>query len=221
MPKKSTSPLVRERVCDSIRDALTDRILNRTYQPGDKITELAIAKEFGTSQAPVREALRELESSGLVRTERYKGTRVREVSARESAEAYRVRASLESLAAETALPALCGQLPALRECVKRMESAAKNRRPAIQAQQNHAFHRLIVEASANSVLLRIWESLAFEARTHSRLKQRQTDPLDDAKSHHAMIASIENSDAVELGRLLREHSNSFAESIESEQEACD
>ncbi|MCC9602107.1 GntR family transcriptional regulator [Stieleria sp. JC731] len=217
MPQKKSQPIVRERICDAIREALTERILNRSYKPGDKITELAIAEEFGTSQAPVREALRELEASGLVCTERYRGTRVREVSPRESAEAYRVRACLEALAARTALPELAEQLPTLRKCVQRMESAAKGKRTAVQAQQNHEFHRIIVESSGNTVLLRTWESLAFEARTHSRLKQKQTDPLDDAQSHHAIISAIENGDSNELAILLEQHSNRFASLIEDDQ----
>src|SRR6188472_3012956 len=70
-----------------IRRALVQRITDGTYAPGDRLVELKIASEFGTSQGPVREALRELEVMRLVSTEAYRGTRVRAASPEEMREA--------------------------------------------------------------------------------------------------------------------------------------
>ena len=68
-----------KRVCmrDRIRDVLVARILDGTYPSGLQLKELSLAREFNVSQAPIREALRELEGTGLVTSERYRGTRVR------------------------------------------------------------------------------------------------------------------------------------------------
>ncbi len=76
--KTADAPSVK-RVCmrDHIRDVLVARILDGTYPAGMQLKELSLAREFNVSQAPIREALRELEGSGLVTSERYRGTRVR------------------------------------------------------------------------------------------------------------------------------------------------
>ncbi|HXR91715.1 MAG TPA: winged helix-turn-helix domain-containing protein, partial [Steroidobacteraceae bacterium] len=62
---------------DQIREVLVARILDGTYPAGTQLKELTLAREFNVSQAPIREALRELEGSGLVTSERFRGTRVR------------------------------------------------------------------------------------------------------------------------------------------------
>ena len=61
---------------EQIKDALVQRILDGTYEPGQRLVELRIAEEFGVSQAPVREALRELEILRLVESEPFRGARV-------------------------------------------------------------------------------------------------------------------------------------------------
>ena len=61
-------------------------MLDGTYKPGDRLLELQIAREFNSSQGPVREALRELEALRLVESQVYRGTRVRGVNAREMRE---------------------------------------------------------------------------------------------------------------------------------------
>ena len=97
--------LERDCMSDRIRRVLAERIIGGALAPGERLVEMRIAEEFRTSQAPVREALRELETLRLVESEPYRGTRVREVGEREMAEAYAVRAVLEQAAAEAAAPA--------------------------------------------------------------------------------------------------------------------
>src|SRR3954466_11235897 len=87
---------------DQIKDVLLQRILDGHYSPGQRIVETRVAEEFGVSQAPVREALRELEILRLVVSEPFRGARVRDVSTREIAQAYPVRAALQGLAAPAA-----------------------------------------------------------------------------------------------------------------------
>ena len=72
---------------DQIKDVLLQRILDGEYSPGQRIVETRVAEEFGVSQAPVREALRELEILRLVVSEPFRGARVRDVSPQEIAQA--------------------------------------------------------------------------------------------------------------------------------------
>src|SRR5579875_1646335 len=89
---------------DRIRDVLVARILDGTYPAGMRLKELTLAREFGVSQAPIREALRELEGSGLVTSERYRGTRVRGADYQEIRESYELRGLMEVHALALAWP---------------------------------------------------------------------------------------------------------------------
>ena len=57
---------------DQIKDVIVERILDGVYGPGERIVEIRVAEEFGVSQAPVREALRELELLRLVVSEPFR-----------------------------------------------------------------------------------------------------------------------------------------------------
>jgi DNA-binding GntR family transcriptional regulator len=85
-----------------VKELLLERILSHHYAPGDRLVETRIAQELGVSQAPVREALRELETLRFVESAPFKGAWVREVSDRELAEIYPIRAALEDVAARAA-----------------------------------------------------------------------------------------------------------------------
>lgn len=201
-----------ERKCmsDVIRDRIAGRIYDGSLQPGERLRELAIAEEFGTSQTPVREALRELEALRLVHSEAYKGTRVREITAREMTEVYLVRAILEQRAAELAGPRLENNVEPLDQAVDRIcESAAEGDVDGY-ARHNLDFHRQIVVAADNMVLLQTWDSLRFEAKIRINLIRKMPSIVDRAAEHRPIVAALRRGDGDAAGRLLREHSESFA-----------
>ena len=80
---------------EQIKEVIIQRILDGTYAPGDRVVELALVQELGVSQAPVREALRDLEAMRFIESEPYRGARVRQVTHKELTETYPVRAALE------------------------------------------------------------------------------------------------------------------------------
>src|ERR1700742_5139136 len=116
-----------KRVCmrDRIRDVLVARILDGTYPAGLQLKELSLAREFNVSQAAIREALRELEGSGLVTSERYRGTRVRGADSEGMRESYELRATLEVRAVELAIPCSPEVIAQLEQCLHSMTSAIK------------------------------------------------------------------------------------------------
>jgi DNA-binding GntR family transcriptional regulator len=93
----AVSPLV-----DRLAGAIQTRVLSGDVPVGTRLRQEALAEEFGVSRTPVREALRKLQSTGLVELLPNRGAVVRGPSAREIREAYEVRAELEGLAAELA-----------------------------------------------------------------------------------------------------------------------
>jgi DNA-binding GntR family transcriptional regulator len=200
----------RASVREDVRKVLTERILSGEYQPGERLVELSIARELGTSQGPVREALRELEASRLVETTPRRGTRVRVVSVAEIREAYGVRGLLEEAAAQTAAPALKGKVGAIREAVQLILRAAAAREFAKQAASVVAVHRMIVAASGNATLLRLWESLAFETWVRLRLGWGEISISLAESSYDRILAALDAGDGPRAGRLLREHAAAFA-----------
>lgn len=200
---------VRQCMSDRIRSTLASRIFDGTLKAGDRLVELEIAREFDTSQTPVREALRELESLQLVESIPFRGTRVREISDREMVEAYTVRGALEQLAAELAAPKLRGNVTALRNSSALIHAAARDGNIDAYARHNMDFHRAIVVASENEVLIHSWERLSFESRVRLHLRRgHETCLVDRAREHDAPIDCLAAGDGVTAGRLLREHAES-------------
>lgn len=200
----------RQCMSDEIRTELAKRIYDGTLKPGERLVELSIAEEFGTSQTPVREALRELEAMRLVESEPYRGTRVREITPREMAEAYLVRAILEQRAAELAAPRLKGQTDALQGIVQQICDAAARGDIDTYAKHNLEFHRSIVETADNLVLLQCWDGLQFEARIRVNLFRKTPSIVARAAEHQPIVDALNAGDGRKAGRLLRRHSESFA-----------
>src|SRR3954454_19133104 len=110
---------------EQVKDVLLQRILSGEYRPGERLVETRIAQELGTSQAPVREALRDLELLRFVESEPFRGARVREVSEEELIEIYPVRAALEEIAAREAATRLDGDVTQLEAELDAMRAAAE------------------------------------------------------------------------------------------------
>jgi DNA-binding GntR family transcriptional regulator len=201
--------LERDCMSDRIRRVLAERIIGGMLAPGERLVEMRIAGEFRTSQAPVREALRELETMRLVESEPYRGTRVRDVGEREMAEAYAVRAVLEQAAAEAAAPSLKGNVEGLRRSLVELKIASEAGDREGYARHDLDFHRGIVEAAGNKILLQTWDSLGFEARIRIMLARKEPDLPRIASCHDPILEALEAGDGPTAGRLLREHAESF------------
>ena len=196
---------------DRIKDLIIERILDGTYGPGDRIREMALATELGTSQAPIREAMRDLEAMRFIESVPYKGARVRLVTTAELAETYPVRATLEELAGTMAathvdpdlLAGLQAELDAMRRCAQAGELHE-------QLAHDARFHELIVEAAHNSVLLDAWRGLRIEARTLVSVIKSDADLVSIAETHQVILDAVRAEDPAALGRELRGHIEMFA-----------
>jgi DNA-binding GntR family transcriptional regulator len=121
------SAISRSVLADQVKDRLLQDILAGRYPPHSRIVETRVARELGTSQAPVREALRGLEALGVVEILPFRGARVRQPSLPELLEAYAVRSELEALGARLGVPRMTdadlADLEALGEKMQRAASA--------------------------------------------------------------------------------------------------
>jgi DNA-binding GntR family transcriptional regulator len=198
---------------EQVKEILLERILSGAYQPGDRLVEIQIAQELGTSQAPVREALRDLEYLRFVESEPFRGTRIRSITEEELAEIYPVRAALEELAARSAAIRLDGDISALQAEYNAMQRAAEAGNLHEQIQHDVALHRLIVEASGNQTLLDVWLSLRIEARTLITALKTELDRHKLVELHHPILMALAAGDPDEAGRVLRAHVEFFGELI--------
>jgi DNA-binding GntR family transcriptional regulator len=196
----------RQSTRDYVKETLMERILQGIYAPGERLVELSIAQELGTSQGPVREALRDLEAQGLVESQTYKGTRVREISEQEIEDSYQVRSVLEQLAAELAAPKLKGNTAAIQKEFEAFSQAAKKRDVRKYSQHDMEFHRLIVHAGENQLLSSLWDSVVLESRFLATIKSRiGEDELERlAEAHEPIIKALHDGDAAKAAKLARD-----------------
>jgi DNA-binding GntR family transcriptional regulator len=204
------APIIRPVLRDGIKNIILERVLKGEYKPGERIVETQLARELGTSQGPVREVLRELEALGFVESEPYRGVRVKKITQEEILEIYPVRAALEELAAREAAVNLSGDVLELRKEYQAMLEAAVQGDTHDSIKHSVNFHRLIVMASGNKLLFKIWSSLGIEERTLITQVTTQVDLLENAKIHEPILEAIANQDAEMAGRLMREHIESYA-----------
>lgn len=191
---------------EQIKERLLERILTREYIPGARLVETRIAQEFGVSQAPVREALRELETLRFVTSAPFKGSWVREVNDSELAEMYPIRAALEDVAARAAAEALGGRVTPLEREIRTMANAKD---VSEQVEHDVRFHKLIVQASGNARLIEIWEGLQVEARTMITAIRVGLDPVEVARRHEPIVEALRARDAESAGQEIRRHVEDF------------
>lgn len=200
-----------------VRETLLQWIGDGQLNPGERVMETSLAEELGVSSIPVREAIRELVAMGVLEAERNRGAWVRKVSLSETLEALQARAALESLAAQTAAEHLKGRCAPLRRVVRKIVAAARKRDFIDFQHHNQQFHRMIVEASGNGVVLRLWDSLAFEVRTRFVLEHvTSVDPITLAKEHEAITEALDRGDAPKAAGLLQSHSQDMVRSLEKQ-----
>ena len=197
--------LNRQSLSEQIKAALLDRILRGVLKPGDRLIELKIAEEMDTSQAPVREALRELEAIGIIETRRNKGARVRVIDDQEQAEIYAVRAELEGFGTALATARAPQVADDLVACIADMERCAKDGDPIRFAQMNSEFHRIIMRASGNGTLHDLWSRLDVRSRTLVNVSRQRGDLERIARSHGSIVDAIRSGDVAAARMAAEDH----------------
>lgn len=182
-------------------------ILRGDLAGGQRINESELAARFGTSRGPIREALRALEESRLVRSEKNRGVFVREISVAEADEIYDVREALDQLigqrVAERATPV---QLQALEGVIADMDDATGKHDIKSYHALNLKFHDLLVDFAGNA---RLTES--YRLLTKGLLLFRLRGLQDGGgfavsnTEHKAVVKAIAARDGAGAGRLLRNH----------------
>jgi phosphonate utilization transcriptional regulator len=182
-------------------------ILRGELAVGRRINESELAARFGTSRGPIREALRALEESRLVRSEKNRGVFVREISVAEADEIYDVREALDQLigqrVAERATPE---QLRELEAVLAEMDGATDTQDVKSYHTLNLKFHDMLVDFAGNARLIETYRLL-----TRGLLLFRLRGLQDGGgfavsnTEHRAVMRAVAQRDSARAGQLLRQH----------------
>lgn len=212
MPGAET--LTRSVLADQVKERLLEGILSGSYPPDSRIVETAVAKELGTSQAPVREALRGLEALGIVEITPFRGARVRRLDPAELLEAYVVRSTIEVLGARLAVTRMTeDDVASLLATGARMQEAARAGDARAVATIDAMLHQQIMQLSGNKTLLRVWHSLEPFSRTYLTLAGPNSDPQWSADLHDPMLEAVKARDAERLVSAIECHFDEVRESL--------
>lgn len=208
--------LPRSVLADEVKDRLLRDILSGRYPPHARIVETTVARELGLSQAPVREALRGLEATGVVEILPFRGARVRRPTTDELLEAIIVRAELETIGARLAVPRMTDQdlsdLLAHGEALRRVAESGDPHELAIA---DAAFHGRLIETSGNATLVRIWGSLEPFLRTSITAAIPGVDVEWTAALHWPILDALSAGDTEQVVAALRQHFELAASKIQA------
>ena len=195
-------------LADQIDASLRRAIIEGELRAGTRLVELEIAREAGTSQAPVREALQRLEQDGLVERKSRTATFVTPIAWEEMHDIFLIRTMVEGLAsrrvAQCITAAQCMQLQRLL-AEMHVAGLANDIRGVVETDMT--FHRLILEWSDNATLLRIWAPLY--AQLHRMLVT--THPyffpsLDQvAETHRPVVEALIAHDPERAAQAMQTH----------------
>jgi DNA-binding GntR family transcriptional regulator len=191
---------------DQVKEYVIEAIMSGEFQPGDRVVASSLARRLGVSQAPVREAIRDLVLLGFLENEAFKGTSVRSFSPKELYEVYTVRASLESLAARLAAERLTpSDVQALQDTLEQMIRAAQEQDEAGMVRLDNRFHETILQISDNQLLYQLWQTLQFGYWTIVTTRSSSYDLEELARRHEALLEALASCDPQRAAAAMQHH----------------
>lgn len=187
---------------------LRAEIVSGELPSGSRLAEAAVAQRLGVSRVPVREALVLLEREGLVEFTPTGRARVRDLSPHDFEELFALRLALEPVAARLAAPALKAD-PSLLE--KNLAATRRARSLHEVTALDLDFHQIILAASGNSRLLRLWSSLRSELEwwlgglQRSKQVQSHSTKSETLASHGEIVRTFRTGTPADCERLMRSH----------------
>jgi DNA-binding GntR family transcriptional regulator len=191
---------------DQAYSALKDAILSGKFAPGDHLVELEIAHSLGLSRSPVREAFRRLEQEGLLLVTRA-GVVVQQISSKDIQGIYFVRQHLEGVTSALAAEhATADEITELRQLLKTMELAVKEKNEKKIIRSSNEFHTLLYSLSRNQYLIDLlnatYEKIRHFRNVNITVHQRGRSAFEE---HRAVVEAIARHDVAKAERLSQEH----------------
>ncbi|MGF6350908.1 GntR family transcriptional regulator [Variovorax sp. W2I14] len=189
---------------EKIARILKERIVNGTLKADARVLQDAVAKEFGTSHIPVREAFRQLQSEGLLVATARKGVRVAPLDLASVVEITMMREALEPLALAGAMKRMTNESLALAKAAIAASEKAKNMRDWEEA--NRRFHMALYEPCGMPILLNSIRELHV-ARTRYMIGATHAEDWDPTSSadHAEILLAVRFGEVDRACELLKKH----------------
>jgi DNA-binding GntR family transcriptional regulator len=209
-PQNGWRPLKPRTLVDAVIDEVVAAAASSRILPGDRIVEAELAQGLGISRVPVREALRILESQGLVVNEPYKGIRLRPVTQERIDHLIEARVALETTAATRAI--LAGrngkeEVRLLHRHIDELELMGARRDAYGLASTDTAFHRALCQFSGNEVICDLWEMLSRQLTIIVGLSTLGKSMADIVEEHRTLVRVFEAGDVERMTKALDDHIN--------------
>lgn len=209
----------RKKAGSSLSDIAYERlyaeITGGKLQPNERLIELDLARELGTSRAAVRNALFRLEQEGLVAREPNRGARVRLVSEEEAIEILEARMALECAAVRhAALNRTPDDIAALRIILAEMESRLEEGDLLAASDVNGQFHRRLIEIANHATISRLLKMLNSQLiRFQYRTILTPGRPPRSLAEHKAILEAVEAGDPDMAEKAMRAHLSQVTEAL--------
>lgn len=210
----SFTQIQRKSLRSEIHDSLRNAIVKGVFKPGERIVESQIARSMGVSQAPVREALRELEQAGLVVSYPSRGAYVRKLTMKDIQEIYSLRAVLERFAVQLRIEEYEDEdFAKLESFVDGMVEGARNEDTEAFVEQDFEFHSYICRKAGHALLYKTWLSFSplnwtfYTASRHFRPK------VELAERHYPLVESLRSRDPEIAGKAIWAHIAELADEM--------
>jgi DNA-binding GntR family transcriptional regulator len=207
-PRRAFNPLkIKEKRSDQLREAIEEEIAVGRLPPGSRIDEQELVERFGVSRTPIREALIQLASAGMIEIRRRKGATVSVLEPRRLYEMFDVMAELEATCARRAARRMTPeQQKALTAALQACRDAAHAGDPDAYFHVNEDFHRAIYAASQNEFLAEQAMTLHRRLRPYRRLQLRVRERMANSLAEHeGIVAAIVAGDADLAAERIRGH----------------
>ena len=197
------------------RTRLARELFSGRYRPGQSLQLDKIAAEHNMDNDSVLRAFAEFQALGMITLAGNFSAIVRSPNPKEMQEAYEIRAALEEIGGRAAARALKGNTAALQRELDAMREAFRHRDLDSFVEHDVTFHRSILQASRNEVLLRVWDSLAVDLRIRGAIGKVSKDFPEVVESHQPIVDALEKGRGREAGLLLRNHVETLSEYIKT------
>jgi DNA-binding GntR family transcriptional regulator len=176
---------------EQIAERIATQILEGNLEPGSRLKEELLAEEFGTSRAPIREALYILTLQGLVERTPRKGAVVKSYTNKELTQLYQVRSHLEELAIQQIpLPLTEQGKRNYMRIINEMEHAVTDNDLNRYAQLNLEYHRTFFELADNTILANLYEQLEIPLQFVLKVSVGNEETLRVSLQEHKHIVSL-------------------------------
>jgi DNA-binding GntR family transcriptional regulator len=212
-------PLSAKSLVDQVVDAIVEATAKGIFLPGDRIVEAEVARSLNVSRVPVREALRLLESQGVVVSERYRGMSLMSVDIDRLEKILKVRLALEKLAGAEVMARAKddpGLFAPLEEILADMHEAGDADDGFRVASLDTAFHLCLCTLSGNEVLVRTLEPLWRQLTIIFGLSTMKKGVKSIVAEHDELIATLRAGDRAAFDDLMEVHILEYSRAVDYE-----